>query len=275
MLAAHDRARNPVRLLQGPQGAVLRQIARSDSRLGQVRRAIVWIREHYDQPLRIETLAELAGMSAALVSSAFQGRNRDEPAPISEVPAPAAGEAPADRQPRRPPRAGYAVGYESTSQFSREYARLFGLPPARDAVRLRSDSGRFERRRERLAPKPPPRSRWCPTLPAPSVSPSRHTPVETASSFRAASFVLDVAPYSKAIHTKPVFCSGSHFDKMNLSDGSRRLCPPRRQRQETEENPGTRSRFSLLWFTISAPARPVRNRREPSRTDDCGVKPHR
>ena len=35
-------------------------------------------------------------------------------------------------------RAAYAVGYESTSQFSREYARLFGAPPARDAERLRS-----------------------------------------------------------------------------------------------------------------------------------------
>jgi transcriptional regulator GlxA family with amidase domain len=36
-------------------------------------------------------------------------------------------------------RAAYAVGYESASQFSREYARLFGAPPARDAVRLRGD----------------------------------------------------------------------------------------------------------------------------------------
>jgi transcriptional regulator GlxA family with amidase domain len=37
-------------------------------------------------------------------------------------------------------RAAYAVGYESTSQFSREYARLFGAPPARDVARLRRDS---------------------------------------------------------------------------------------------------------------------------------------
>ena len=41
-------------------------------------------------------------------------------------------------------RVGYAVGYESASQFSREYARQFGLPPARDAVRLRSGLGAAE-----------------------------------------------------------------------------------------------------------------------------------
>src|SRR5262249_27690711 len=51
------------RLLQGPQGGALRQIARGDSRLARVRRAIVWIRDHFDQALRIDELAELAGMS--------------------------------------------------------------------------------------------------------------------------------------------------------------------------------------------------------------------
>jgi transcriptional regulator GlxA family with amidase domain len=41
-------------------------------------------------------------------------------------------------------RAGYAVGYESASQFSREYARLFGAPPARDALRLQRDAATLE-----------------------------------------------------------------------------------------------------------------------------------
>jgi len=67
------------RLLQGPQGSVLRQIARSDSRLGQVRRAIAWIREHYDQPLRIEALAELAGMSAASFHRHFKAATAMSP----------------------------------------------------------------------------------------------------------------------------------------------------------------------------------------------------
>ena len=128
------------RLLQGPQGAVLRQIARSDSRLGQVRRAVAWIREHYDQPLRIETLAELAGMSAASFHRHFKTATAMSPLQYQKCLR--------LQQARRllianqdATRAGYAVGYESASQFSREYSRLFGLPPARDAVRLRSDGG--------------------------------------------------------------------------------------------------------------------------------------
>jgi len=128
------------RLLQGPQGTVLRQIARSDSRLGQVRRAVAWIRQHYDQPLRIETLAELAGMSTASFHRHFKTATAMSPLQYQKCLR--------LQQARRllianqdATRAGYAVGYESASQFSREYARLFGLPPARDAMRLRSTGG--------------------------------------------------------------------------------------------------------------------------------------
>ncbi|MEG0042782.1 MAG: AraC family transcriptional regulator, partial [Massilia sp.] len=53
------------RVLQGPHGDVLRQIAHADSRLSQVRRAIDWIRDHMAQPLRVGPLAALAGMSVA------------------------------------------------------------------------------------------------------------------------------------------------------------------------------------------------------------------
>ncbi|HEY3253935.1 MAG TPA: AraC family transcriptional regulator [Polyangiaceae bacterium] len=126
------------RLLQGPQGAALRQIARSDSRLGQVRRAVAWIREHYAQPLRIETLAELAGMSAASFHRHFKAATAMSPLQYQKCLR--------LQQARRllianqdATRAGFAVGYESASQFSREYTRLFGLPPARDAVRMRSE----------------------------------------------------------------------------------------------------------------------------------------
>jgi len=128
------------RLLKGPQGPLLRQIAQGDSRLGQVRRTIAWIREHYDQPLRIETLAELAGMSAASFHRHFKAATAMSPLQYQKCLR--------LQQARRllianedATRAGYAVGYESASQFSREYARLFGLPPARDAVRLRNDGG--------------------------------------------------------------------------------------------------------------------------------------
>ena len=126
------------RLLQGPQGSVLRQIALADSRLAQVRRAIAWIRTHFDQPLRIDALADLASMSAASFHRHFKAATAMSPLQYQKRLR--------LQQARRllianqdASRAGYAVGYESPSQFSREYARLFGVPPARDAMRLRGD----------------------------------------------------------------------------------------------------------------------------------------
>jgi AraC-like DNA-binding protein len=127
------------RLLQGPQGGVLRQIARADSRLSRVRRAIGWIRAHYDQPLRIDHLAEMAGMSSASFHRHFKAATAMSPLQFQK--------SLRLQHARRllitlqdVSRAGYAVGYESASQFSREYARAFGAPPARDAVRLRGDA---------------------------------------------------------------------------------------------------------------------------------------
>lgn len=125
------------RLLQGPQGQMLRQIALADSRLSQVRRAIAWIRDHYDQPLRVETLVEVAGMSAASFHRHFKAATAMSPLQYQKTLR--------LQQARRllianqdASQAGYAVGYESASQFSREYARLFGAPPMRDAARLRA-----------------------------------------------------------------------------------------------------------------------------------------
>jgi AraC-like DNA-binding protein len=124
------------RLLRGPQGALLRQAAREDSRLSQVRQAIGWIRDHYDQPLRVDTLCELAGMSPASFHRHFRAATAMSPLQYQK--------SLRLQQARRllvtsteAARAAYAVGYESASQFSREYTRMFGMPPARDAVRLR------------------------------------------------------------------------------------------------------------------------------------------
>jgi AraC-like DNA-binding protein len=124
------------RLLQGPQGGVVRQAMMTDSRLSRVRRAIGWIRDNFDRPLRIETLAELAGMSLASFHRHFKTATAMSPLQyqksirLQEARRLLIANAEASR-------AGYAVGYESASQFSREYARMFGSPPARDAERLR------------------------------------------------------------------------------------------------------------------------------------------
>jgi transcriptional regulator GlxA family with amidase domain len=124
------------RLLQGPQGGIIRQAARADSRLGQIRQAIGWLRRHYDRPVRIETLAEVAGMSMASFHRHFRAATAMSPLQfqkslrLQEARRLLIANADASR-------AGYAVGYESASQFRREYARMFGAPPARDAERLR------------------------------------------------------------------------------------------------------------------------------------------
>jgi AraC-like DNA-binding protein len=131
------------RLLQGPQGAIVRQIARADSRLSQVRRAIALIRDQFDRPLRVEALADVAGMSPASLHRHF--RTATAMSPLQYQKSLRLQEA---RRlilaGRDVAAAGFAVGYESASQFSREYARLFGSPPSRDAksTKLTGESNR-------------------------------------------------------------------------------------------------------------------------------------
>lgn len=126
------------RLLQGPQGSVLRQIACAESRVSRVRRAIGWIREHFDKPLRVAHLAELSGMSPAAFHRHFKAVTAMSPLQFQKSLRLQQARQLLIAEPDAA-RAGYAVGYESASQFSREYARLFGAPPARDALRLRRD----------------------------------------------------------------------------------------------------------------------------------------
>ncbi|HLY05386.1 MAG TPA: AraC family transcriptional regulator [Rhizomicrobium sp.] len=126
------------RLLGGPQGGVLRQVVTADARLLQIHQAINWIRTHYGEPMRIDTLSKLAGMSAASFHRHFKAVTTMSPLQYQKHLR--------LQHARRllitnedAARAAFAVGYESASQFSREYARLFGAPPARDALRLQRD----------------------------------------------------------------------------------------------------------------------------------------
>ena len=123
------------RLLQGPQGAMLRQITRADSRLSRVRRAIALIRGRYDHSMRIEALAEHVGMSPASLHRHFKSATAMSPLQYQKsLRLQEARRLIASG--REVAAAAYAVGYESASQFSREYARMFGAPPSHDAGRL-------------------------------------------------------------------------------------------------------------------------------------------
>ena len=125
------------RLLTGQGNSLIRQIAQADSRLNQIAKAIVWLRSHYREPCRIDDIADLAGMSRSTFHTHFKAVTSMSPLQfrsqlrLQEARRLMVAEAldAAD--------AGYRVGYESPSQFSRHYLRMFGLPPARDAGRLR------------------------------------------------------------------------------------------------------------------------------------------
>lgn len=125
------------RLLQGPQGYVLRQIATAGSNLSQLNRAIGWIRAHYTQPFDIASVAKISGMSpssfhrhfrAATMMSPLQYRTRLRLQEARRRLLSATMDA---------AEVGFAVGYDSPSQFSREYRRMFGVPPAKDAQQIR------------------------------------------------------------------------------------------------------------------------------------------
>jgi AraC-like DNA-binding protein len=124
------------RLLQGPQGGKLRQLARADSRLSNIRKAIAWIRAHCHQPIEVARLAELAHMSNAAFHRHFKAATAMSPIQYQKQIRLLEARQLLIAQPGNAARVAFAVGYESASQFSREYARQFGCPPARDAARL-------------------------------------------------------------------------------------------------------------------------------------------
>ncbi len=125
------------RLLTGEQGGRLRQIAVHNSLTQRVARAVEWIKSHYAEPLSIETVADEVCMSASGLHHHFKAVTAFSPLQyqkhlrLQEARRLMLSEA-ADAA-----TAGYQVGYQSASQFSREYARLFGAPPGRDIARLR------------------------------------------------------------------------------------------------------------------------------------------
>jgi AraC-like DNA-binding protein len=124
------------RLLQGPQSAKLRLLARADGRLCQIRRAIAWIRAHYHQPIQVGHLAELAHMSNAAFHRHFKAATAMSPIQYQKQIRLLEARNLLIAKPGSTARVAFAVGYESASQFSREYARQFGASPARDAARF-------------------------------------------------------------------------------------------------------------------------------------------
>jgi AraC-like DNA-binding protein len=126
------------RMLLGDQGPRLAQIARADGRMRQVKRAIGWIQSHFDQPFSIDDLAAEARMSPSALHRHFKAVTALSPLQYQKQIRLQEARKLILAQRLDAGSAGHAVGYDSASQFSREYARMFGAPPLRDAARLRA-----------------------------------------------------------------------------------------------------------------------------------------
>jgi AraC-like DNA-binding protein len=125
------------RLLNGRQGAMIRQIGLADSHLAQIGRAIRWIRIHYADPLRIDELARISGMSLTSFHRHFRAVTAMTPLQYQKQIRLQTARSRLISTSEDVGGIGHAVGYDSPSQFSREYRRLFGQPPGRDSRHLR------------------------------------------------------------------------------------------------------------------------------------------
>jgi len=128
------------RLLTGRQGLRLRQIASAGAPAHRIARAIRWLKDHFTDPLRIDSLAKRVGMSPSAFHLHFKGVTAMSPLQyqkrlrLQEARRMLLGEGIDAAE------AAFRVGYESPSQFSREYRRTFGAPPRQDVAAIRVET---------------------------------------------------------------------------------------------------------------------------------------
>jgi len=121
------------RVVTGEQGAVLRQLGLADSNLTYVAKAVRWIRDHYAQAFRVEDLARRSGMSVSAFYRNFQAVTAMSPVQFQKQIRLQEARLLLATNPGNVTGVSTRVGYESASQFTREYRRQFGAPPSQDA----------------------------------------------------------------------------------------------------------------------------------------------
>ncbi len=126
------------RILRGPEGARLRAIATLGDQSHRTAKAIAWVRANYAKPLRVEDLAKIAGMGVSTLHRHFRELTAMSPLQYQKQLRLHSARERMLMDDIDAATAAFEVGYESASQFNREYNRLFGQPPKRDIQTLRS-----------------------------------------------------------------------------------------------------------------------------------------
>lgn len=125
------------RLLVGDQGTRLRQMASAGSQSQQIARAIYWLKSNFTRPLRIDDLATQVNMSTSTFHHHFRAVTAMSPLQYQKWLRLSEARRLMFAERLDATTAAFQVGYESPSQFSREYSRLFGDSPLRDITSLR------------------------------------------------------------------------------------------------------------------------------------------
>ena len=136
------------RLLQGPQGERLRSIATMADQGYRTAKAISWLRENFEKTLNVDELASMAGMSRSTLHHHFRGLTAMSPLQFQKQLRLHTARQKMLTEELDAATAAFEVGYESPSQFNREYKRVFGKPPMRDVQALK---GRLDSVNDHLA----------------------------------------------------------------------------------------------------------------------------
>jgi AraC-like DNA-binding protein len=128
------------RLLRGAQGQRLHEIAIPDTQAHRISRAIEWLNTHYAEPLSIDNLAQMINLSPSALHHRFKAVTAMSPLQYQKQLRLQEARRLLLAESGDVSSVGYKMGYESPSQFSREYSRLFGASPSKDIARLRAQA---------------------------------------------------------------------------------------------------------------------------------------
>lgn len=125
------------RVLRGPQGWYLRQLGLRESSFSQISKIVKWLRDNYMKPIDIKKIASESGMAINTFHRQFKKATGLSPIQFQKQLRLLEARSLIAYDGAAVANAAYQVGYQSPSQFNREYSRFFGAPPAKDTAKLR------------------------------------------------------------------------------------------------------------------------------------------